>query len=318
VLCGAPDRITLCLRQTDALRVEAFNGESVYISMRLRKTRRKTFQLPAFPRNFAAFLAFCGSLRAVTTLSGKEPVGGRIKKKENLWLSLIFSVALPAFILMKLSPENRLGPAWALVVGCSLPICYGIYDYFARNELNFFSVLGLVAILIKGTFGLFKLNPIFFACSEATLPLIFGTAVAYTARWDPTLVERFLFSPQMLDADKVRRKLALKGNVDKLRPLMVQTTLAYSGTMLLSAALNFGLARHVLKTQPHENYQKYVDEIGQFTGWQYPVIAIPLMALTIGLLLLVMKRVSDLTGVPAHQFLPGAEESTEAAVEEDG
>ena len=284
----------------------------------LARVQRPVFPSLRFCKNSDGSSGFWASIAAVTNSSGKEPVGERVKKKENLWLSLIFNVALPALILMKLSPENRLGPVMALVLGCSLPICYGIYDYFARNVINFLSTLGLVAVLIKGTFGLFKLDPIFFAFSEAALPLVYGTAFAYTARWNPTLVERFLLSPQMLDAEKVRQRLVQRGNEDKLRPLMVQTTFLYAGTMLLSAVLNFGLARWVLKTNPHENYQKYVDEIGRFTGMQYPVIAIPLTVLTFGLLFLVLKRISDLTGEPAHHFLPGAEESTEAAVEKDG
>lgn len=254
----------------------------------------------------------------MTTLSGQEPVGGRVKKRENLWLNLIFNVALPTFILTKLSPEERLGPVLALVVGCLLPVGYGVYDYWARREINFFSVLGLAAVFVKGTFGLFKLDPIFFACSEAALPLLFGIAIAYTARWNPTLVERFLFSAQMLDGSKVRRKLALRGTMAKLRPLMVQTTLLYAGTLFASAALNFGLASWVLRTKPHENYTKYVDEIGRFTGLQYPVIALPLMVATFGLVLLVMKRLGSLAGEPAHHFLPGAEESGAESVEKEG
>lgn len=274
--------------------------------------RRAAEHPAASPKISAGSWPFCGSVGAVTNLDGSEPAGGRVKNKENLWLNLIFNVFLPAMILTQLSPEKRLGPTWALVAACVLPVGYGIYDYFARNEINFFSVLGLVAVLVKGTFGLFKLDPIFFAISEATMPLLFGAALALTARWDPPLVERFLLSPQMLDADKVRRKLAVKGNADKLRPLMVQTTLAYAGTMVVSSALNFGLATWVLKTKPQENFEKYVDEIGRFTGLQYPVIAIPMMILTVGLLFLVMKRLSDLTGEPAHHFLPGGEEAAGA------
>jgi len=243
---------------------------------------------------------------------GEVAPAGPARKRENIWLNLGCNVVLPTFILMKLSPENRLGPALALVVGCSLPIGYGIYDYFKRNEINFFSILGLVAVLVKGTFGLFKLDPIFFACSEAALPLIFGLAIAYTARWDPPLVQRFVLSPQLLDVDKLRRKLALRGTVQRLRPLMVQTTILYSATLFLSSLLNFGLASVVLKTKPHHDYERYVDEIGRFTGLQYPVIALPLMALTVILFLFVLKRLGDLAGEPAHHFLVGAEPADES------
>jgi len=41
-------------------------------------------------------------------------------KPENIWLNLLCNLALPALVLSKLSPENRLGPVGALVVGLSI------------------------------------------------------------------------------------------------------------------------------------------------------------------------------------------------------
>jgi len=112
---------------------------------------------------------------------------------------------------MKLSPEDRLGPVWALVLGCALPIGYGIYDYVVRKVFNLLSVLGLVAVLLKGVFGILKTSAFWIACSEAALPLLFGIAILFTIRGQEPLVQRFLLSPQLFDIDRIRRQLGLRG-----------------------------------------------------------------------------------------------------------
>jgi len=231
------------------------------------------------------------------------------KQQENPWLNLLFNIAIPTLILMKLSPENRLGPTWALILGCSLPLGYGLYDYVKKRKINFFSILGLIAVLAKGVFGLLSLPPLAFACSEASLPIIFGIAILWTTRWDPPLVQRFLLSPQMFNLDKMQALLEEKGNTEEIRPLMVKTSIGYAGTMALSAVLNFVLAMRILKAEP--GTPEFVEEIGRFTGLQTPFIAVPLMIVTFVLLYYVLHNLGKLTGVPGHHLLVGAEEEEE-------
>jgi hypothetical protein len=223
--------------------------------------------------------------------------------KENQWLNLLCNVVLPTLIFMKLSPEDKLGPTWALALGCALPIGYGVYDYVTRKVFNLLSVLGLVAVLLKGVFGLLKTSAFWIACSEAALPLLFGIGILLTIRGQEPLVQRFLLSPQLFDIDRIRRQLALRGNAHRLRPLMVTTSVAYAGTMFLSAVLNFILASALLRAEPGS--EEFVAQLGKFTGLQFPVIALPLMVLTVLLFLWVMKRLSTLTGVPAESLLAG-------------
>jgi len=85
---------------------------------------------------------------------------------------------------------------------------------------------------------------------------------------------------------------------------MVTTSVAYAGTMFLSGILNFVLATALLRAEP--GTEEFVAQLGKFTGMQYPAIALPLMVLTVLLFLWVMKRLSNLTGLPAEQLLAGA------------
>lgn len=234
-----------------------------------------------------------------------QPAVAGTPPKENQWLNLLCNVVLPTLIFMKLSPETRLGPMWALALGCALPIGYGIYDFVVRKVFNLLSVLGLVAVLVKGVFGLLKTSAFWIACSEAALPLLFGIAILFTVRGKEPLVQRFLLSPQLFDIERIRRQLALRGNAEQLRPLMVTTSVAYAGTMFLSAALNFVLASRLLVAEPGTD--EFVAQLGKFTGMQYPVIALPLTVLTVLLFLWVVNRLSVLTGVPAESLLAGGQ-----------
>ncbi|MEM7011792.1 MAG: VC0807 family protein, partial [Verrucomicrobiota bacterium] len=135
------------------------------------------------------------SLRAVS--ANESTSSPKPEVKENIFGSLIFNIALPVFVLMRLSkdptaegaPFYALGPTWALIIGVSIPLAYGIYDFNRRRKVPFMSLLGFFVVLIKGLFGLFKLAPIWFACSEAALPLMFGIAILLNSRARPPMVQ---------------------------------------------------------------------------------------------------------------------------------
>ena len=91
-------------------------------------------------------------------------------KPENLWLNLIFNVALPTAIQSWGSGEKALGPKWGLIVALLFPLGYGIYDFVVRKRFNFISILGFVSVLITGGFGLLKLDVFWFAVKDGVLP----------------------------------------------------------------------------------------------------------------------------------------------------
>ena len=44
----------------------------------------------------------------------------------------------------------HLGPVKALMLALALPICYGVWFFLRYRKLNFFSVVGLVSVLLTG------------------------------------------------------------------------------------------------------------------------------------------------------------------------
>lgn len=249
--------------------------------------------------------------------SSPKPAG----KPDNVFLSLIFNLALPVILLTRLSkdpmkaeaPFYAIGPEWALCIACLFPLGYGIYDYMRRGKVNWMSVLGLIVVMVKGVFGLFKLAPIWFACSEATLPLLFGAAILFSMRSKPPMVQKLLLNPDHIDMDRVHSGLKEQGNEGKLGDLMVHASGWFSLTMLASALMNFFLVLAVIKTNPHTDYEAYVQEIGKFTGLQYPIIALPLGIGNIALLWWVLHQLKKLTGHGFSQLMINAPDDEPAS-----
>jgi hypothetical protein len=107
--------------------------------------------------------------------------------------------------------------------------------------------------------------------------------------------------------------LALRGNVERLRPLMVRTSVAYAGMMGLSAVLNFVLARAVLRAEP--GTAEFGVQLGKLNGLQYPVIALPLTALTFLVFFWLMRQLGQLAGVPVQELMAAHHQ---AAAEAEG
>ena len=108
-----------------------------------------------------------GSVRGVEETASKQP---------HPLIDLLLTVILPSTVLEILSEPERLGPSWALVIACLLPLGYGIYCWATKAGLNFFSILGLVAVIVTGGLGLLKLSAVWFGVK----------AVAYTHLTLPT------------------------------------------------------------------------------------------------------------------------------------
>ena len=101
---------------------------------------------------------------------------------------LLLTVVLPSLVLEYLSKPERLGPAWALVVALLMPLGFGVWCFMQKRGLNFFSIFGLIAVIVTGGLGLLKLDPVWFAAKEAAFPMFLGLAFPLSFRWGRPLV----------------------------------------------------------------------------------------------------------------------------------
>jgi len=216
-------------------------------------------------------------------------------KPENLLVNIVCNIALPTVVLMKLSGEERLGPVWGLLLALVFPLGYGLYDFAQRRKANMFSIVGLVSVLLTGGFGLLQLDGIWFAVKEAAIPSVFGIAVLISLRTKRPLVRLLLYNDQILDVARVDAALDARGERGAFDRLLRGASFGLALSFLLSAILNFGLARYLLKSPA--GTPEFNIELGRMHMLNWPVIVLPSMVVMMIVFWRLMSGLTRLTGL---------------------
>lgn len=230
-------------------------------------------------------------------------------KRESLLLNLVCNLAIPTFVLMKLSGEDRLGPLWGMIVALAFPLGYGIYDQIARHKTNVFSIVGLCSVLLTGGLNFMKVDGIWFAVKEAAIPTLFGAAVLISMRTRRPLVRELLWNDNVIDTARVDAVLEQRGQRAELDKLLARASVGLALSFLLSAILNFALARYILRSPV--GTPEFNIELGKMNGLSLPVITVPVMIVTMAVFYKLMNGLTRLTGMQADDiFRTGAAKKT--------
>ncbi len=226
-------------------------------------------------------------------------------KRESLLLNLVFNIAVPTLILTKLSGENALGIVGGLLAALAFPLGYFVYDFIQRRQANFISIIGFTSVLLTGGLGLMKVGPMGFAIKEAAMPLLIGAFVLISQGTKRPLVKTILLNDQILDLPRVEAALEARGNRNGLDRLMKHASQALAASFLLSAILNFGLARWVLKSAP--GTEAFNAELGKMNALSWPVISLPTMAILMVILWKLIGGIGKLTGLTMEEIFRAKE-----------
>lgn len=224
------------------------------------------------------------------------------QKQPHPLLDLALTVILPSIALEKLSAPERLGPLWALVVALLLPLGFGIWCYINKRGLNFFSVLGLIAVIVTGGLGLLKLNATWFAVKEALFPVFLGIAFPLSHRWGKPLVNEMLLNPQVINMPALHQALDTPEKHHEFAALLKRASWGMTGTFLFSAAANFALALYLLGDKAPGS-QEYAKAIGRLNWSGFLVIGIPLMGVFLALLFWLLRSISRITGLERDDLM---------------
>ncbi len=226
-----------------------------------------------------------------------------VGKRENLLISVICNLVIPLLILTKLSNPDRLGPVVALCLGLAFPLGYGIWDLINRKQLNFVSVLGIISVGLSGAFGLVQVDPFWFAVKEASVPLAIGIMVLLTFRSKRPLIKTFLYNPQILNTRLIDERLQATGSqlaFDKIFSIC-NGLLIFS--FLLSAALNYLLARMMVTAHPADDLVQFNGQLGKMNFMSWFVIALPSALIMMIALWKLVTGLGQLTGLKLEQML---------------
>jgi len=222
-----------------------------------------------------------------------------IPKQENIFLSLLFNIAVPIFILSKLS--QKLGPEKALFLALCFPLCYAIFDFYHRRQINIFSILGFSSTLIKGTFAFFMLDAFWFAVQEAAIPLFLGVFTILSIYFKKPLVKYFIYNESVFNVSLLNEKLQEQNTLGQFEKLLKQFTVIFGAVFLVGACLNYYLATQIIVgTAGSEEFNK---QLAQMTLWGHAAVAVPKMALSMGGLWWFIHNLKKLTGLNVTDML---------------
>jgi hypothetical protein len=234
-------------------------------------------------------------------------------KQENPLISILIDVVIPVTILSLLSKDKYLGPLWGMVVALMFPIGHGTYVLIRERRTDFIAILGIVSVLLTGVFSLMKLPPEWIAVKEAAIPLIIGLAIVISLKTPCPLIKKILMSKKLFDVDLLHERLRENGNEAVFERRLVGLTWGLAASFFLSAALNYGLAKVVLKSAP--GTEAFAAEVGKMTGLGYVIVMIPSMAVMILVLIALVKTLTGLTELKLDDML--AEELKEKSGSDD-
>ena len=234
-----------------------------------------------------------------------SPAAPAPAKPENVFVNLIFNVALPAILMAQLSKESRLGPAWGLVVALLFPLGYGVYDFIVRRKTNLLSILGFVGVLLSGVLGLLKLDGRWFAVKDAALPILIGLLLLASMRSKEPLIRTLFFNDAIMDVPRVEAALAARGAQAGLAALLRECTILVSLAFFLSAVLAYVLARWLL-TSPGGT-PEFNAQLSKMHWLSIPVITLPAMVMMMVALWRMFNRLTALTGLTLDEVMKAPE-----------
>ncbi|MGK0187614.1 MAG: hypothetical protein ACI9R3_003402 [Verrucomicrobiales bacterium] len=231
------------------------------------------------------------------------------KSKENPLMNILINVLIPVVALSALSKDGgkpwHIGPLWGMIVAVTFPVVYGIWDLIRSRKVNFFSVVGIIGVLLTGGITLYVWNAdgtvkesaaFLFAIKEATIPIVFGILILGSHFTGKPLMRLFLYNPDLFDVGRIEKAIAKRNEETDYQKALLKTTFIMAGSFFLSACLNYGLAMYFLKGADSTK-EAYNAAIAKLTGWGYLVIGLPCMIIWFIAGWLLVRQLRKLTGL---------------------
>ncbi|WP_027671903.1 VC0807 family protein [Rheinheimera baltica] len=222
-------------------------------------------------------------------------------KKSGFFSNLIINVIIPAVVLSRLSGDDMLGPVWAVVVALAFPLLFGVWELKQSGKVNFFSVLGIISVMLTGGISLLQLDPAYIAIKEAMIPAIIGIIVLVSQYTPYPLVKKLLINPELLDTEKLYQTLASNDNRVEFEHRMAKAGYIVAASFFMSSALNYILAKAIVVSQPGTT--AYAEELGRMTWLSYPVIVLPSTVMLFGAIIYMFRQIGKLTGQSLEDFI---------------
>lgn len=218
-------------------------------------------------------------------------------------LEVAVTLIIPSLILMQLSRPELLSPAGALILALAFPIAWGLRQLAQTGGFGLFAGLGVASLLLTGGIGLLELDARWLAVKEAAVPAVLGLIVAGSTFTRRPLVRVLLYTPLLIDTDRVDAALAGRGNLSAFDAHLRTATWMLAGSFAFSAVMNYVLASWIV-TSPAGSVA-FNEELGRLTLLSYPMIALPSALMLFAVLHYLARGARRLAGLGLGDMLRG-------------
>lgn len=230
-------------------------------------------------------------------------------QKENPFLNIGFNIIIPILILDKgekffgsyLEPYFNNTAIGILIIAILFPVVYFVYDYYKRSKYNFFSILGLISVLLTGGIGILEIPTKYFATKEAAIPLLLSIAVIVSLKTPKPLIRTLIYNPELFNVDKIQHALQAHNCELAFEKLLAKCTWLLALSFLLSSILNYMLARWIVVSP--SGTDAFNAEVSKMMAWSWPVIVIPSLIIMIITLWMLLTGVKKMTGLSLDDVL---------------
>ena len=219
----------------------------------------------------------------------------------KLVIDLVFNIIIPVLVLRKLSGDEYLGAAWALMLALSFPLMMGLVEFITSRKVGLVPAIGFVSILLTGGIGLLQLPKEYIAIKEALVPLGFGVAVVISTFTRRPLIRSFLYNDLLMRTEVVAEKVQAQGQQDAFDQMMKTATWILAASFLVSSVLNYLLAKWVIVSPT--GTPEFNEELGTMTLLSYPVIVVPSMLVMFYAMYYVLSRLTRITGLSLEEIM---------------
>jgi hypothetical protein len=241
------------------------------------------------------------------------------KEQENPLHNILINVLIPVFALSFMSKDGdkiwHIGAANAMMVALIPPLAYGIWFFVKTKKMNFFSLLGLVSVMLTGGLTIYLWNKdgtvkenaaILFGIKEACIPFVLGIAVLFSHRSKTPLMNAFLYNDSIFNIPLIEQTVAEKQLQPAYDKLLWNCTLLFASSFAVSTVLNLVLALHFLGPLDFlalDAKEKYNEQVAKITGWGFLVIGLPLMVFLGFTLWGLLRGLRKITGLDQEKLM---------------
>lgn len=213
------------------------------------------------------------------------------------WVELVGSVVAPTVVLT--FGGGFASPAVVLVAGLLPPLAVALGSAIRAGKPSVLSAVAVASVCVTGGIGLLRLDGRWFALKELLVPAAIGALLVASA--STRFAALGAVFEQLFDRERLGAALAANGGRGAYDDAVRAATARMGWITAASGPASAAFALWAIRSPA--GTEAFTAELGWYTGWSFPLITLPTLALTVWALRGAIEAIEVAAGVPLDDLL---------------